>query len=90
MCVLRTVCELLQFSLLLFVVCVCVSVCIQHARHSAMLNSTMKALQNQGKTPTLSLRIVCSFNNVPCIQCTFVPRCRGGKKNLSVLYLRPL
>ena len=70
--------------------CVCVSVCIQHARHSAMLNPTMKALQKQGKTPTLSLRIVWSFNNVPCIQCTFVPRCRGGKKNLSVLYLDPL
>lgn len=73
-CVNRIVCELMQFAVLLFVdVCVCVHSTCQTLGYA---HPTMKALQKQGKTPTLSLRIVCSFNNVPCIQCTVVSQRR--------------
>lgn len=68
----------MQFAVLLFAD-VCQFVCASHCMcvHSTCqtlceAHPTMKALQKQGKTPTLSLRIVCSFNNVPCVQRTLV------------------
>lgn len=54
-------------------VCVCVySTCQTHG----YAHPTVNPLPKQGKTPTLSLRIVCSFNNVSCLQCTVVSLCR--------------
>lgn len=35
---------------------------------------TVKALQKQGNTPTLSLRIVCGFSDVLLLSCTVVSR----------------
>ena len=63
-CVCVNTCDLLSFCLYV----TCQTLCNAHP--------TMNTLQNQGRTPTASLRIVCRLSDVPYIQRTVVCQSR--------------